>query len=134
MPIVVDASSLVFACTETTAPATQFRLRLSDDICHAPHLIDAEFGNALRKKVVRGEVRPELALTLLDSAPQLINHRHEQHGLLSFGAWSLRDNVSFYDALYVVLAATFDVPLVTVDRRLARARGLPCRVEVPAGL
>jgi predicted nucleic acid-binding protein len=45
-------------------------------------------------------------------------------------AWSLRDDVSFHDAVYVSVAVTLDIPLLTADARLARAPGLPCAVEV----
>ena len=46
------------------------------------------------------------------------------------GAWALRDNVTYYDALYVALAARLGYPLLTADARLARAPGLPCAVEL----
>ena len=45
-------------------------------------------------------------------------------------AWSLRNNVTYYDALYVALAARLGVPLLTADKRLANAPGLPCAIEV----
>jgi predicted nucleic acid-binding protein len=45
-------------------------------------------------------------------------------------AWQLRDAVSAYDAQYVALAELLDVALVTADRRLARAPGVRCPVEV----
>ena len=45
-------------------------------------------------------------------------------------AWALRDNVTYYDALYVALAARLGYPLLTADARLARAPGLPCAVEL----
>ena len=43
-------------------------------------------------------------------------------------AWRLRDNVSAYDAMYVALASTLRVPLVTSDKRLARAVTGECEV------
>lgn len=46
--------------------------------------------------------------------------------------WSLRDNVTAYDACYVALARRLDCPLVTLDARLARAPGLGVEVVVPA--
>jgi predicted nucleic acid-binding protein len=61
--------------------------------------------------------------------PALVAERYP-HGLLSRAAWRLRDNPTYYDALYVALAARLDVPLLTADARLARIPGLPCTVEV----
>ena len=52
------------------------------------------------------------------------------HGPLATAAWALRDNVTYYDALYVALAARLGYPLLTADARLARAPGLPCAVEL----
>ena len=40
------------------------------------------------------------------------------------GAWTLRANVSAYDACYVALARDLRCPLVTRDLRLSRAPGL----------
>jgi predicted nucleic acid-binding protein len=50
-------------------------------------------------------------------------------GALATAAWALRQNVSFYDGLYVALAVALAVPLVTADQRLARTPGLNCVVE-----
>ena len=46
-------------------------------------------------------------------------------------AWQLRNNLSFYDALYVALAGKIDATLVTLDTRLASAPKLPAKVVVP---
>jgi predicted nucleic acid-binding protein len=47
-------------------------------------------------------------------------------------AWQLRDNVSFYDGLYVALAEGLGAPLLTLDERLTRAPGLRAEVELVA--
>ena len=44
-------------------------------------------------------------------------------------AWALRNNVSFYDGLYVALATALAVPLVTVDKRLSVTPGPGCVLE-----
>ncbi|MCY4660225.1 MAG: hypothetical protein OXF93_10515 [Acidobacteria bacterium] len=44
--------------------------------------------------------------------------------------WSLRNNVTAYDAIYVALAETLGELLVTGDRRLAGSPGLNVRVEL----
>jgi predicted nucleic acid-binding protein len=45
-------------------------------------------------------------------------------------ALQLRDNVSAYDAAYVVLAEAMDCPLITRDGRLARSTGHEVRIEL----
>ena len=45
--------------------------------------------------------------------------------------WELRTSVTAYDAVYLALAELLEAPLLTLDRRLARARGHGARVEVP---
>ena len=52
-----------------------------------------------------------------------------EHELLVQVAWDLRDNFSFYDALYVALALMLDEPLLTFDARLART-GIDLPIEV----
>jgi predicted nucleic acid-binding protein len=45
-------------------------------------------------------------------------------------AWELRDNLTIYDVAYVALAEAIQAPLLTGDRRLARATGPRCSFEV----
>jgi predicted nucleic acid-binding protein len=47
-------------------------------------------------------------------------------------AWSMRHNLSFYDALYVALAEQLDMPLMTLDNRLAKAVSKAAEVTVLA--
>jgi predicted nucleic acid-binding protein len=127
---VCDTSALVHATTEEDEAARAVRARLLAEEAHAPHLLDAELGNVLRRRLARGQVTLEHAEAVLAQAPLLVDHRHEHTGALARAAWALRDRVTFYDALYVALAAALDVPLVTADARLAGAGGLPCMVEL----
>lgn len=46
-------------------------------------------------------------------------------------ARALRANVASYDAWYVAVAEAVDLPLATLDRRLARADGARCRFLTP---
>lgn|GEM_PF-1288724 len=59
--------------------------------------------------------------------------RYPHEPLLGRG-WELRENVTAYDAAYLVLAEALDAVLVTCDRRLARAvrENGGIRVEVEA--
>ena len=45
-------------------------------------------------------------------------------------AWELRDNVSFYDGLYVALSERTDLALLTADVKLSEAPGPRCVVEL----
>ncbi len=45
-------------------------------------------------------------------------------------AWTLHNNLTFYDALYVALAQLLDAPLVTTDARIDSCPGPRVSVEV----
>jgi predicted nucleic acid-binding protein len=62
----------------------------------------------------------------------MIDHRYTKTGLLASVARKLRQNLTFYDALYVALTRSLGAPLVTLDRRLANVGGLPCAVGLIA--
>ena len=127
---VIDASVLALALIGRNADAVHVRRALTEITCHAPHLIDAEFGNVLRKRTRAGDVTLLQARTALSTASSIVDVRYPHAGNLSELAWTMRDNLSFYDALYVALAVRLDVPLWTGDRQLSRAPGLPCAVDL----
>lgn len=129
MAIVVDASALAGSLLGASPRHRSLRRRLAVETCHAPHLIDAEIGNVLRRRVLRGALSAPDAQALLLAAAPLTDHRYEMTGRLGQAAWALRENVSSYDALYVALAYGLSIPLLTADRRLSRAPALPCAVE-----
>lgn len=130
MAVVIDASAMVVAVLGRSADSAALRRRLGTEICHAPHLIDAELGNVLRRHVLRGELTADDAEALLHLSESLVDHRHQMTGLLVAAAWRLRENVTFYDGLYVALAAALRTPLLTADERLSKAPGLRCPVEL----
>ncbi|MGH3322720.1 MAG: type II toxin-antitoxin system VapC family toxin [Streptosporangiaceae bacterium] len=127
---VLDASALVLALTGKTDIADRLRQRLRTIRRHAPHLIDAEVGNVLRRHEQGGRISPEEARSALDACRVLIEYRYPHAGPLAELAWTQRANVSFYDALYVALAVRLGVPLMTADAKLRRAPNLGCQVEV----
>jgi len=69
------------------------------------------------------------ARAALDDLEDLPLRRAGHLGLLR-RAWELRENVTFYDALYVALAERLDLSLVTLDARLASAPGVRARIEL----
>jgi predicted nucleic acid-binding protein len=127
---VIDASALVLALVGKTNAAKALRERLPEVRRHAPHLIDAEVGNVLRRHEQAGRISAKEADTALRAAGFLIDDRYPHFGTLARRAWNLRHNFSFYDALYVALAGNLGFPLLTADTRLSRAPGLTCRIEL----
>jgi predicted nucleic acid-binding protein len=128
--LVIDASAMVHALTTTTPQASTIRDRIQLSVCHAPHLIDAEVGDVLRRQERAGELTTDDALTALLSMRHFIDNRYPATGPLAEAAWRLRGAITFHDALYVALASTLGATLVTSDARLSRAPGLPCEVEL----
>jgi len=130
MPV-VDASVLVELLSDgPLADVADVRLNDEEQTLWAPHLIDAEVGHALRRSVYLGELSADAAGRALWEVEVLPVERIE-HELLIHVAWGLRDNFSFYDALYVALALMLDEPLLTFDARLARS-GFDLPIEVLA--
>lgn len=126
----LDASALVLALIGKTHAADELRQRLLNSRRHAPHLIDAEVGNVIRRHEQTGRISTEEARAALRAGSELIEYRYPHSGSLAELAWSWRANVSFYDGLYAALASRLGVPLITADARLSRAPGLDCRIEV----
>lgn len=129
MEVVVDASVVVHALLPTPTGPAALWTRLRATRCLAPHLVDAEVGSVLRRGVARGTVHADVAESGLRALDDLIDERYP-HGNLARTAWRLRHNLSYYDALYVALAARLGHPLLTADARLANAPDLPCAVEL----
>lgn len=129
MEVVLDASAAVRALAPVDDVGFALQARLLEERCVAPHLIDAEVGHVLRKRVAAGDVEAPNAEAALIALNALVVERYP-HGTLARAAWGLRHNFSYYDALYAALAARLRAPLLTADKRLANAPGLPCAVEV----
>lgn len=128
MPV-VDASVAFewLACGERQR-AVEERLVGEQAALWAPELLDAEVGQTLRRALRVRKIDVEMAATAVGELERLPVHR-VSHEMLMRIAWSLRDRVSFYDALYAALAMMLGEPLLTLDGRLARA-GLDAEIEV----
>jgi predicted nucleic acid-binding protein len=97
----------------------------------APALVDAEVGNALRRQVRAKKLGPRKASAALEDFLDMRLQR-VPHAALVERAWQLRDNVSFYDGLYVAVAEVLGSPLLTLDKRLTKVPGLRTEVELIA--
>jgi len=126
---VIDAAAAVSALARADAIGIAADKRITESTCHAPHLLDAEVGQVLRRGERRGEITDETARTALRALTNMIDYRYP-HDRLADLAWGLRHTISFYDGLYVALATILGVPLLTGDVKLSKAPGLTCAVEV----
>ena len=128
--IVVDASALLEALLGTAASAAVTRrIFEAGQTLHAPHLLDVEVVQVLRRYAIAGDLDDQRARAALDDLADFPIRRYP-HGLLLPRAWELRNNFSAYDAVYVALAEALDAPLLTRDRRLANAAGKHVSVEL----
>ena len=128
--IVVDASAaLEVLLRGPAAGALEARLFARGEVLNAPHLIDLEVAQVLRRFVLAGQMPLVRAAEALD-AWRGIPLRRWGHEALLPRVWALRDTLTAYDAAYVALAEALDAPLLTTDAKLARAAGHGVRVEV----
>ena len=122
--IVVDASALLEVLLHTPAAAViRDRLFSPDQTLHAPHLIDVEVAQVLRRYAASGRVEPGRCRDALDDLFDFPLDRYP-HDLLLRRVWELRHNITAYDAVYVALAEALNAPLLTRNRRLAAAAGI----------
>lgn len=127
--IVVDASVVTAFLLDDEEAGERARVAMADEAFCAPHLIDCEVASAIRRVRLNGGVGDARALQALSDLADLsllrLPHTH-----LLWRMWELHATVTPYDAAYVALAEVLDAPLLTADRRLARADGPTCRFEV----
>jgi predicted nucleic acid-binding protein len=128
--IVLDASAAVEIILQTeVGVALTKRLLTSESALHAPHLLDVEVAQVLRRFTLRGEVPPERARQALEDLVDLPIERYS-HQILLPRIWTLRQNLTAYGAAYVALTEILGATLLTRDGRISRASGHSARVEV----
>jgi predicted nucleic acid-binding protein len=130
MIVVLDASAAVEVLLRTARGGPLAGPLLSwETSLHAPHLLDVEVAQVLRRFVARGELAPERARQALQDLADLPCERYP-HDFLLVRAWELRENLTAYDAVYVALAEILGATLLTTDGRISRAPGHSASVEV----
>ena len=128
--IVLDASAAVAWLLQTAVGRRiENRIFSRNESLHAPHLLDLEVTQVLRRLVQQGVVTAKRADEAVRDLLDLRLHRYP-HFLFVPRIWQLRHNFSAYDAAYIALAEQLGGALVTRDRRLASAAGQGATVEV----
>jgi predicted nucleic acid-binding protein len=128
--IVVDASVLANVVGDDGADGRRARaeLRSAVDIA-APDLVDVETVAVLRKRWLAGTLNERRFASAVGDLEVIALERYPTLPLMR-RAYSLRANVTAYDAAYVALAEGLGCELVTGDKRLANARGPQCVIRV----
>lgn len=128
--IVVDASAVLDVLLVGPGSDALFRrLFAPGETLHAPHILDLEIAQVLRRYCAHGELADSRAGEALEDLLDLPLARYP-HDLFLPRIWELRANLTAYDAAYVALAEVLPAPLVTRDRRIGRSAGHRAKVEL----
>ncbi|MCC5866455.1 MAG: type II toxin-antitoxin system VapC family toxin [Wenzhouxiangella sp.] len=127
--LVVDASVIVDLIGRFRPQPIEALLWAEDSVLAAPELLDVEVLQALRRLDLEGAIPP--SRTQVVELLHALRIRRYRHHSLREGIWSMRKNLTAYDATYVTLARLLGATLVTRDEKLARAPGLDVQVAVP---
>ena len=130
MTLVIDASVIVAGLIDTGTEGIWAESLIASENLLAPELIMVEATNILRRLELAKEISPiesglaQKDLMRLDVQLFPFNPFAER-------IWSLRNNLTSYDAWYVALAEALDCPLATLDLKLTKASGARCAFAVP---
>jgi predicted nucleic acid-binding protein len=129
--IVLDASAVVAVLVSPGQGAERIRQKVEDpgQSLHVPHVMDLEVLHALRRQTLLGTLSRERSAEAIEDLKNIAFVRYP-HATLVDRIWSLKNNLTAYDAAYVALAEALNAPLVTMDARLAQAPGILAAVEV----
>jgi predicted nucleic acid-binding protein len=117
--VVVDASALA-AVLFGEAKSREVEERVSGAEMVAPTLLPYELGNTCLKKMAQ---TPDRRQQLREALGFYSRVRIQEVAVPASEVTPLAESakLSFYDASYLWLSRTLDIPLVTLDRRLAAA-------------
>ena len=127
--IVIDASLAVAVMINPADGETlSDRIEAEGGALAAPEILDLEIVQVMRRYVRHGgdPQRVERGFATLDD----LRVERFSHAPLRERIWSLRDNLTAYDAAYFALAEALDVPLWTRDGKYAGVPGSSAVVEI----
>lgn len=128
--IVLDASAAIeWLLQSPVGVRIDQRIFSPSETLHAPHLLDVEVAQVLRRYVRDKSITAQRGQEALEDLIDIPLTRYP-HDFLIPRIWELRATLTAYDAAYVALAELLDAPLLTCDGKIASAPGHYANVEV----
>lgn len=124
--IVIDASAVVALLVDAGQMGEAVAAVVTEHDLAYPSLMPYEVASALRRLEAAALIPRSLAGSAVHGVQALHGQVFEWSDVAA-RQWELRHNLSAYDAAYVALAETLDVPLLTLDARLRHAPGTRCQ-------
>jgi predicted nucleic acid-binding protein len=128
--VVVDSSVLVAALLDSGPQGNWAEGILAGGSLHAPELIRVEATNVLRRLERAKLVTTAEANAAHDDLMQL-DLEVFPFDPFADRVWELRHTMTSYDAWSVAVAEALDLPLATLDEKLAKAARAGCEVVTP---
>ena len=130
MSAVVDASFIAEALVNPATDRGQRALELLDPLAtiHVPSHWRVEVLSILRGLAIAKKLTEHAAQRARRAMADLYVETHPIREVERI--WELRHNLTTYDAAYVALAETLDVPLFTADKRIKDVGVAQCAIEV----
>lgn len=128
--IVLDASAAIDWLLQTAVgQEIENRIYSLGESLHAPHLLDLEVAQVLRRLVREGAVSAPRADQAIQDLLDLRVTRYPHFVFLPH-IWRLRHNFSAFDAAYIALTEKLGATLITRDIRLASASARTVSIEL----
>jgi predicted nucleic acid-binding protein len=128
--IVLDASAAIEWLLQSPAGVKiDRRIFTASESLHAPHLLDLEVTQVLRRYVRDKTMSERRGQEALEDFHDMALTRYP-HDFLIPRIWELRTTLTAYDAAYVALAELLGAPLLTCDSKIASASGHYANVDV----
>jgi len=119
--IVIDANILIYSLIEGEQSALVHKLREQDSDWRTTALCLHEILNVLATYQRRGVLTLAQCRKLLDHAERFIEVAQSEVEMAAALAIAAKYSITGYDAQYVALAQSLNVPLLTEDRKLRGA-------------
>jgi predicted nucleic acid-binding protein len=132
--IVIDSSALLEVLLRSPrAPEIEKRIFAAHETLHAPHLLDLEVAQVLRRYTISGEMPHARGREAVIDLLNLPIARYP-HDIFLDRIWELRNIMTAYDAAFVALAESLPAPLLTCDAKLAATTGHKAKITLAPGI